>query len=275
MRAFSRPLWLGEGRLHVVEKGCKADAIALLEQVACDVRVHDAVGQRKADAGESFGVIVDDAPLAIVAAGEVSCIELQAAGFGKNALCGTDEGGVGKDEFGREQAFAHQVLGAVEIRQDRIGEAGALGDRFFQPTPLGRGNHQRGEVELPALAGFAGIGKDVVGDAGVAHAPIEALSAVRAVGFGHFAETIQKRAPVRAHLAGAIQKFIVARAVGGPVGADEVRLKARLCRGRFVHRYQALPLVQSSPAPHSPQNGRTRRLSDQIGALATSEDGAR
>ena len=73
------------------------------------------------------------------------------------------------------------------------------------------GNHQRGRGRA-ASAGWAygRVGEDVVGDAGLAHAPVEALSAVRTVVFGHLAETIQERAPVRTHLAGAIQKFVVA-----------------------------------------------------------------
>ena len=63
--------------LHALEEGRQAHAVAGFEQVAGDVRMHDAVGERIADAGRRLGVIVDDAPAAVGLARQVDGIEVQ------------------------------------------------------------------------------------------------------------------------------------------------------------------------------------------------------
>ena len=76
----------GQCGLQVLEVGREPHRVALLEQVRREVRVHDAVGEREADAGDCLGVVVDDAPLAIVAPRKVGRIELQMAGFRHDVL---------------------------------------------------------------------------------------------------------------------------------------------------------------------------------------------
>ena len=82
-RRQQRDAWIaaaGEHRevgLHALEEGRQAHAVAGFEQVAGDVRVHDAVGERIADAGRRLGVVVDDAPAAVGLARQVDGIEVQ------------------------------------------------------------------------------------------------------------------------------------------------------------------------------------------------------
>ncbi len=92
--------------LHTLEEGREAHAVAGLEQVAGDVRVHDTIGERIADAGRRLGVIVDDAPAAIGLACEVDGVELQVSRCRLDAVAWAQKGGIGENERRRDQAIA-------------------------------------------------------------------------------------------------------------------------------------------------------------------------
>ena len=92
------PAQHGEARLHALEERREPHRVALLEEIAGDVGVHHAVGERVADAGRRLGVIVDDAPGAARIARDVDGVELQVAGRRGNALAGAQVGGIGEDE---------------------------------------------------------------------------------------------------------------------------------------------------------------------------------
>ncbi len=95
-----------QGRSQVLEVGRKPDHVALLEQVRREVRMHDPVGKREADAGQRLGVIVDHAPAAFGVAGKIRRVELQTSSLGKNRLARPQECAVGEHELGRDQALA-------------------------------------------------------------------------------------------------------------------------------------------------------------------------
>ena len=107
-------------RLHVVEERRETDAVAALEEVARDVRMNDAIGESEANTGQRLCVIVDDPPSAVVPAGKIGRIELQAAGLGQHALCRTDKGRVGENEFRGQEPLTHEMLGTVQIIEDGI-----------------------------------------------------------------------------------------------------------------------------------------------------------
>ena len=94
--------------LHAAEIRRHTHAVAELEQVAGDMGVDDAVGEREADPGERLGVAVDDSPLTARIAREVRRIEMEAAGVGHDALAGSQICSVGVDELSGHQPFAHQ-----------------------------------------------------------------------------------------------------------------------------------------------------------------------
>ncbi len=54
------------------------------------------------------------------------------------------------------------------------------------------------------------IGEDIVGDAHLAHAPVEALGALRLLGGGQFGKGGEKRLPVGADDAVRVHQFVVA-----------------------------------------------------------------
>ena len=79
MRGSRRPVSIVRSVCTRWKKGARRSAVARLEQIAGDVRVHDAVGERVADAGRRLGVVVDDAPAAVRLARKVDGIEVQVA----------------------------------------------------------------------------------------------------------------------------------------------------------------------------------------------------
>ena len=110
----------GEVGLHLLEEGGEARAVARLEQVAGDVRVHHAVGERIADAGGRLGMVVDDAPASVGFARQVDGVEVQVARLRHDAVAGAEERGVGKKERGRDEAIAQQLLLAVGVGEDGV-----------------------------------------------------------------------------------------------------------------------------------------------------------
>ena len=138
------------------------------------------------------------------------------------------------------------------IGEDGVAKPGALDKGLLQPPPFGRRNHQRSQIELPALIGSARIGENIVGDAGIAHAAVEANRTHRPVGLGHLAEAIQECAPMRTRFSAAVQEFVVAVAICSAIGLDEISLEARQRRGRLAHCYSALPLVPCPPRSSPP-----------------------
>ena len=73
------------------KNGASRSALAGAEDVAGDVGVHHAVGERIADAGRRLGVRVDDAPAPVRAAGHVGGEELDEAAGGLQVMAGPQD----------------------------------------------------------------------------------------------------------------------------------------------------------------------------------------
>ncbi len=174
--------------LHALEEGRQTHAVAGFEQVAGDVRMHDAVGECIADAGRRLGVIVDDAPAAIGLAREVDGVEVQVSQWRLDAVAGTKKSGIGENERRRDQAVAQQLLLAVGVGEDGVEQARALDQRSFERMPVGARENERDEVDLPTFPRRGRIGEDVVSDAHLAHAPVEVFGALRLLGRGQLGE---------------------------------------------------------------------------------------
>ena len=203
------------------KKGARRVAVARLEQVAGDVRVHHAVGERIADAGGRLGMVVDDAPASVGFARQVDGVEVQVARLGHDAVAGAEERGVGKKEGGRDEAVAQQLLLAVGVGEDGVQQAGALDERRLQPAPLAAREDERDEVDFPTLSGRGRIGEDVVGDAHFAHAPVEAFGALRLLGGGQLGKGGEKRPPVGADDALRVHQFVVAAAAQARIALEQ------------------------------------------------------
>ena len=224
----------GKRDLQPLEMSREPHGVDTLEEVASDVRVRNAVRQHEADAGQRLEVIVDDPPFAVGAARQISRVEAQRAGLIEDPLARAEERVVGEYEFRRHEPLPHQVLRPVEIREQVVEQSRALHQRRLEPAPLGAGEHDRHQVELPLLRRRIGIGEHVVGDARLAHPAFDPCRARRQFRSREFADAREKAAPARAHRATRIEQLIVAAAAAVLVHVDQ-RRSALLDGGRHVH----------------------------------------
>ena len=170
---------LRQVRLHALEERGEPERIARLEEIAGEMRVHDAIGERVADARRRLGVVVDDAPVAIHLARNVDGVELHMPGCRLDALAGAQVGGIGEDQRRRNEAFAHQALLAVDVGDDRVEQTRTLDEGRLERAPFVACKDQRDEIDVPALSRPRRVGENIVRDAHLAHAAIETVGALR------------------------------------------------------------------------------------------------
>lgn len=221
--------------LHLLEERGDAARVGGLEQIAGDVGMRDAVGERRADAGRRLGVAVDDAPAAGSVAGEVDGVELQVPGLRMDALAGAQEGRIGQHQRGRDQAVAQKPLRAVDVGQDGVEQARTLRQRLFQPAPLARADDQRHQIDGPALVRRARVGEDVVGDTDLMHALVEAARAAGDLVAGEPAQRIDERAPVLADGAVGREHLVVYAGGRQAVAAEQVGGGGQRARCEYAH----------------------------------------
>ncbi len=134
---------------------------------------------------------------------------------------GLRKAGIGEDERRRDEALAQQALLAVGVGEDGVEQPGPLDERRLERAPLAAGEDERDEVDLPSLSGRGRVGEDVVRDAHLAHAPVEAVGALRLLGGGQSAECGEERLPVRPNVAVSVDKFVVAAAAQARVAREQ------------------------------------------------------
>ena len=208
----------------MVEERRQAQRIAAVEDVAHDVRVHNAVGEREADTGDGFGMAVDDAPAPRLVAGEIGGVEGEAAPPAVSPLQRTDEGFVAKHECGRDLAGAQQILRAVDVIENGGEQPGALDQRDLEPPPFLGAEDQRHEIDLPGLVERGGFGEQVLGDAVLAHKPPELVRPGALLFAVELTEVVQKGLPMRTDAAVAVNHLVKVagnrRVTGGRVAAS-------------------------------------------------------
>ena len=73
------------------------------------------------------------------------------------------------DQVRRQMAFSNHALLAVDIAQQRIGQAGALDHGGFDIAPVRRRKNEGDDIELPGPGLPRRLVIDIIGDAIVAH----------------------------------------------------------------------------------------------------------
>ncbi len=207
--------------LHALEEGRQTHAVAGFEQIAGHVCVHDAVGERVADAGRGLGVVVDDAPAAVGLTRKVDGIEVQVSRVRVDAVAGAEEGRIGEQQRRRDQAIAQKLLRAVGVGENGVEQTRALDERRLEGAPFGAGKDEGDKVDLPAFSRRGRVGKDVVRDAHLAHSPIELVGALRLLGGGQFGESCKEALPVRADLPVGIHQFVIAAAAQAGIAGEQ------------------------------------------------------
>ncbi len=132
------------------------------------------------------------------------------------------------------------MLRPVEVGEDGFEQARALNEGALQALPLLGADHQRNEIDAPWLRCAGRIGKEIVGNARLAHAGIELLHAQEQRGRVQCAERLQKGVPMRARGAGGVDEFVKAAGRGLIAARQSADRKFR-CMGAPAHRRRVLP----------------------------------
>ena len=108
------------------------------EDVARDVGVHHAVGERVADAGRRLGMRVDHAPAPVGSARDVGGEELDEPARRPQAMAGPQKGRIAEHELMGNGARRQQVLRPVEVGEDGFEQLRALDQRALQAAATPR-----------------------------------------------------------------------------------------------------------------------------------------
>ncbi len=92
----------GERRLQLLKERRQPHRLARREDIAGDIGVHHAVGERIADAGRGLGMRVDHAPAPVGSARDVGGEELEEPARRLQAMAGPQEGRIAEHELMRE-----------------------------------------------------------------------------------------------------------------------------------------------------------------------------
>ena len=197
-------------RSEPLEERRLAQRLAGREDVAGDIRVHHAVGERIADAGGRLGVRVDDAPAPVGGAGDVGGEELDEAVRGLQLVAGPQVRRVGEDELVRDGPRRQEPLRPVQVGEEALEQAGALHQGALEPAPLLGGDDQRDEIDPPRLGSGARIGEQIVGYPRLPHLGVDLLHA-QSAGLGRERlQLAQQRRPVRLDGAGRVDELVEA-----------------------------------------------------------------
>ena len=118
-------------------------------------------------------------PAAIRASGQIKRGQGQIAPTHRgNAVHGRQVSGVALHQGGGQLATEHQLLWPVGIGHDALEQLHALHHPRINLLPVGRPQHERKQVERPGALWLVSGGIHVVGDAVVAHLPLQVGHAV-------------------------------------------------------------------------------------------------
>ncbi|KAI3483332.1 hypothetical protein L1887_53787 [Cichorium endivia] len=175
-----------------------------------------AVFQGVTGARRRLGAIGGNPPAAVRASGQVGGVDMQPGLFrDRDALAWPEEVVVTEDQLGGQQAFADQLLRAVDVRQHGVQQPGTLGDATGELVPLGGGNHLGQQVQLPGAVGAIGVGVDVVGDAVFPQLAVEQGLALGQLLRATALQVGEQFLPVRTHAAVGGQHFMPGRGAWG------------------------------------------------------------
>ncbi len=210
-----------ERGLQLLEERRQPLRAAGAEQVAGDVGVHHAVGERVADAGRRLGVRVDHAPAAVGAARQIGREELDVATGRPEMLAWPQVGRIAEHQLMRNGAGRQQALRPVDIGEHRLEQPGALNQPALQLAPFLRREDERHQVHPPRLRGAGRVGEQIVGDAGLAHPRVQVLHARRPGRRVERGQLFEKRQPLRPDRARCRHQLVEARH-GRPIAGGQI-----------------------------------------------------
>ena len=161
--------------------------------------------------------------------------ELDEASGRLQAVARPQEGRIAEHEGMRYGARRQQSLGAVEVCQDALEQPRPLHESALEPMPFPRRHDERHEIDAPGLRRAGGIGEEIVGDPGLAHARVELLHAQQARGGIERGERLEQRLPMRLDGAGAVDQLVEASSQG-LIAPRQVAICKRLCSCAAGHR---------------------------------------
>ncbi len=106
---------------------------------------------------------------------------------------------MGEENFSGKEAFVQEALRAVEIGEDEVEEAGALGEAGLERGPIVGIEDEGDGVEIPGAVHAGGVAVDVVGDAVVVDELAGGVPAASEFAGAEVVEEIDEHLPVAAN----------------------------------------------------------------------------
>ena len=132
------------------------------------------VFQQIAQARGGLGALRQQPPVAVRSASQVKRGQRQkTTAYRGHALHGGQVAGVAVHQGCGQLAIQHQLLWPVGVGHDAFEQLHALHHARLDVLPIGVPQHERKQVERPRPLGLVGGGVHVVGDAVVAHLPLQ------------------------------------------------------------------------------------------------------
>ena len=127
------------------------------EQIGERAGKNDSILKGVSGSRRSLRAVRQHPPLSIGRACQIygKVVQINAARY-RNAMAGTQERRIGKDEPGREMSFAEQSLATVKIGNDEIQKAGTLDQAFFQKFAIPPPESAAGSCPGPRGDSFRG-----------------------------------------------------------------------------------------------------------------------
>ena len=176
--------------------GGQALHMHLAERLGEQARDEQPVLQQIPQARGSLCALCDHPPVALRIARHVERRNVQMhAAHRLNAVHGAQVAGVALHQGAGQQAAAQQLLRAIDVGHHAVEQAGALQHAALDVRPVALREDQRKQVHRPGPLRAVGVGIDVVGDAVVAHLPLQALHAPVQVLKALGAQLIEKLGP--------------------------------------------------------------------------------
>jgi len=218
-----------EGIAHGAEEGGDALDAAIAENVGESAGDDETIFEGVAGAGGSLGAIGDDPELTVGRAGDVGGVDVKPAVAGEvGVMNGAQKAGMSEDEFGRDESVAEKFLRAVDIGEEDIEEAGALGEAGFETGPFDGIEEEGDGVKVPGAVHAGGIAVDVIGDTVVVNELARGFPAALEFLRAEVVEEIEEHQPVRPDGAVGFLHF-VEKAWGRNVGFAEAGGMSRPC----------------------------------------------
>ena len=235
--------------------GGQALHMHLAERLGEQARDEQPVLQQIPQARGSLCALCDHPPVALRIARHVEGRYRQVRSAHRlHAVHGAQVAGVALHQRAGQQAAAQQLLRAIDVGHHAVEQAGALQHAALDVRPVALREDQRKQVHRPGPLRAVGVGIDVVGDAVVAHLPLQALHAPVQVLKALGAQLIEKLGP------GASDVWVVCYGV-----------RSGCCGGRAgVARHTGTPQLVKMPGRRS-RRQRSRPLGRAVGRVGGGE----